>query len=215
MKILLSALMLLSFSVSANDCAEIKKCIEVVSKLTGKKYMYDPKTIKGTLESSSNVQFTAENADTLFTYVLDLNAYSRIPTAEKDTYMIVDSRDIRYQNLPMIITDTNTPPVVTPNYDFYMMTYKFKNFKHGQVGGVANSLRPFMSRYARVIEMGDTIVIQENAAKLANFFQIIKKADRELSAEEIAKNKAREMARNKERENKFKSEEKKADIKKD
>lgn len=199
MKAILVSLVLMSFGVRANECAELGKCIEYVSKLTGKKYLYDARIIKGGLQASSNTQITAENADTLFTYILDLNGYVRVPTAEKDTYMIVDSRDIRYQSLPMINVDAQTPPKLASNYDFYMMNYKFKHFDHNQPRMVANSLRPFMSRYARVIEAGDTLTIQENASKLAKAYDLIKRYDRELTKEELKRQKEREEENREER----------------
>lgn len=199
MKLIFSVLLLMSFAVKANECVELTKCIEHVSKLTNKKYIYDPRSIKGGLQTSSNVEITPENADTLFTYILDINEYARIPTAEKDTYMIVSARDIRYQALPTINVDAENPPKLAPNYDFYMMSYKYKHFKDGQLRMASNGLRPFMSRYARVIETGNTITIQENAAKLAKAFEMIKGSDRELTKEEIKSMKEKDEERKKDK----------------
>lgn len=194
MKFFLVAITLISFGVSANECVELNKCVEYISKLTAKKYIYDGKEVKGGLQATSNLQITNENADTLFTYILDLNGYARVPTAEKDTYVIVSARDIRYQPVPVINVDAHNPPKLTPNYDYYMMSFKFKHFAHGQMREAANSLRPFMSRYARVIELKvpGTITIQENAAKLLKAYELIKFFDRELTKEEIMKEKERE-----------------------
>lgn len=189
MKMLISFLLLMSFAVHANECVDLTKCIEYISKITGKKYLYDNHGVKGGLQATTNFQLTADNADNLFTYILDMNGYSRIPTAEKDTFIIVNSRDIRYQAVPMINVDAQTPPKIASNYDFYMMNYQFKHHNHNQPRQAANYLRPFMSRYARVIELkvSGTITIQENAAQLAKAYEIIKMCDRELTKEEIKK----------------------------
>lgn len=186
MKVLiLSMLLLAGFAVEANECLELTKCIEHISKLTGKKYIYDAREVKGGLQSSANFEITPANADTMFTYILEMNGFSRIPTAEKDTYSIIASRDIRYQTLPMIKVDAVTPPVVPNNNDYYMMAYKYKHFKDGQTRMAANGMRPFMSRYARVIETGDTATIQEVASKLQVAYEMFKNTDRELTKEEI------------------------------
>lgn len=201
MKILIAMLMIISFGVQANECLELTKCIEHISKLTGKKYLYDAKEVRGGLQTSSNTQITSENADTLFTYILNLNGYTRVPTAEKDTYLIVNARDLRYSPFPTINVDAQTPPKLFPNYDYYMMSFKFKHFNHGQMREAANSMRPFMSRYGRVIEFRGTgiLTIQENAAQLARAYEIIKSFDRELTKEEIIKEKEREAEYKEER----------------
>lgn len=215
MKVLLSMLLLANFAVQANECVELTKCIEHVSKLTGKKYLYDARTVKGGLQSSSNTEITTENADTLFTYILDLNGYARVPTAEKDTYLIVESRDIRYQALPTIDVDSQNPPKIVPNYDYYMMNFKFKNFHQDQLRAAANSLRPFMSRYARTIELkGPGIVtVQETASKLIKAYEMIKSFDREFTKEEIKEYKEREAGRKKEDKKEMKHDDKKEERK--
>ncbi|MBC7714666.1 MAG: hypothetical protein H7177_15075 [Rhizobacter sp.] len=195
MKIIFTLLLFLSFNVYANNCSDLNKCIEQVSKLTTKKYIYDPKEIKGGVKDTSNNQLNAENADTLFTYILSLNGYARVPTAEKDTFLIISARDIRYHMFPTLNVDSETPPSIIPNYDYYMMSFKFKHFNNGQLREAANSLRPFMSRYARVIELkgAGSITIQENAANLVRAYGLIKSFDRELSKEEIEAAKVREV----------------------
>ncbi|MDD4974283.1 MAG: hypothetical protein PHY93_08015 [Bacteriovorax sp.] len=211
MKVILSMMLLASMAVHANECVELTKCIEYVSKLTGKKYIYDARSVKGGLQASSNLEINAENADTLFTYILDLNEYARVPTAEKDTYIIVQARDIRYQPVPTINVDAQTPPKLIPNYDYFMMSYKYKHFKDGQTRMASNSLRPFMSRYSRIIEVGDTVTVQENSAKLAKAYEIIKGTDRELTKEELKRVKEWEAERNEERKEKRKHDDKKTE----
>ena len=194
MKFLMTLLFITSFSLQANECLELGKCIEHISKLTGKKYLYDAREIKGGLQSSSNTEINSENADNLLTYILDLNGYARIPTIEKDTYIIINSRDLRYQSSPSIEVDSQTAPKIPANFDTYMMTFKFKNYDQGQLREASNSLRPFMSRYARVIESKGPglLLIQENAAHLVRAYEIIKSFDRKLTKEEIKDKKQRE-----------------------
>ncbi len=208
MKFLLIALVMMSANVMASsDCAELGKCIEQVSKLTGKKYFFNGSKMQGGLKGSSNAELTAENADTLLTYILNMNDYARVPTAVKDTYMIVESADIRYQTLPSINVDAQTAPVVPQNYDYYNMTYKFKNFSQGQMREVSNTLRPFMSKWGRIIEAKHTgtLVINETASKLVKAYEMMKASDREWTKEEIAahKEEARRMEEREAREAKL------------
>ena len=184
---IMSLFIMQSNVIQADQCTELTKCVELVSKLTKKKYLYNPKEISGELKTSSNVDLDSDNADSLFTYILDLNGFARIPTSEKDTFTIVTSRDLRYQALPTISVDSANPPKIPANSDYYLMQFKFQHFQYGQMRGAANSLRPFMSRFARVVEINETglLVIQENATKLIQFHELIKKFDREYTKEEV------------------------------
>ena len=143
MKMIMMIFVFMSFNLHANECLELTKCIEHVSKLTGKKYIYDAKDVRGGLQASSNIQITSENVDNLFTYILDINGYARVPTIEKDTYLIVNARDIRYEPIPTINVDSHTAPSIISNYDYYMMKFKFKHFNHGQLREASNSTTPF------------------------------------------------------------------------
>ena len=117
MKIFIMMLVMMSFNLQANECLELSKCIEHISKLTGKKYLYEGK-LKGELQATTNLQIDSTNADTLFTYILNVNGYARVPTSEKDTYKIIEARDIRYSTTPAIHTDKSHAPNIVNNEDY-------------------------------------------------------------------------------------------------
>ena len=214
MKVILAALVLMSFALQAEECADLSKCVEYVSKLTGKKYMYD-KEFKGGLQTSSNMQINAENADVLFTSILEINGYGRVPTGVKDTYKIVALRDIRYETVPKISVDSQTAPTIVPNSDYFLMSYKFKNYKQNQMRETANSLRPFMSRYGRVIEIKQTgfLILQESSSKINQLYDLIKANDRELSKDEVVMMEKEEKRREMHEKNERKEEPKPAPMK--
>lgn len=190
-KILLALCLALSFNAFSDDCQDLSKCVEQVSKLTGKKYLYDGK-LKGELKSSSNLQINAENADTLFSYILNANGYTRIPTVEKDTYKIIEARDVRYESTSALKADLTTTPAIPATEDYFLLTYKFTNYKDGQPRELSNTLRPFMSRYGRIIETMDSVTIQEMGTKLPQQLEFMRKIDHALTKEEIALKKQRQ-----------------------
>lgn len=196
----MALMMILSNNIFANECQDLVKCVEVVSKLTGKKYFYDAQ-LRGDLKASSNFQLTAENADALFSSILNINGYTRVPTTEKGTYKIVASRDVRYETFPVLSADLKTTPQIPATDDYFMLTYQFTHYKNDQMRETSNSLRPFMSRYGRVIEIinSGTLTIQETGTKLLQLLDAIRRNDRQLSKEEIALKKEREK-RNEKRE---------------
>lgn len=189
--IYLAVCLSLSFNLFANECGDLSKCVEFVSKLTGKQYIYDG-TLKGELKSSSNFQMTAENADILFSSILNINGYTRIPTAVKDTYKIIEARDVRYATVPTFKADMKTTPEIAPTEDYVFLAYKFNFFKQGQTREASNSARPFMSRYGRIIETGDTVTVQEVANKMPQMLEHFRRSDREYTKEEVAMREKRE-----------------------
>ena len=205
-KILLTLCLAISVNVlAADNCQDLARCVETVSKLTGKKYIYSGK-LEGELKSSSNFVITAENADTMFSYILNANGYARIPTVEKDTYKIIFARDIRYESVSALKADLNTTPTFPATEDYIFMTYKFANYKDGQPRELSNTLRPFMSRYGRIIELMDSVTIQEMATKLPQQLEFMRKVDRPLSKDELAIKKQRSIDNDKRMEREAKQE---------
>lgn len=180
--------------LSASECADLVKCVEHVSKLTGKKYFWDG-SLKGDLKASSNFVLTAENADLLFTEILDTNGFARVPSSVPDTFRIIEARDIRYHSLPNIRTGIETEKFEAPaGKDYYYFEYVFKNNEQGQAAFAANNLRPFLSRYGRVMTNGNIMIVQDLASKLPVAFRIARGMDRALTKTEL--NRAREREKN-------------------
>lgn len=179
---------ILTFNTFAFSCPDLNNCLENISKITGKKYILQEK-LKGSIETTSNLEVTTENADTFLSQILQLNGYSRVPTESKDTYLIVSSRDIRYYASTSYTADKSTTPAFPKNSDYSQLTYKFKNYHHGQPRETANSLRPFMSRYGRIIELKNagSITIHELNSHLPLVLEMARLVDRELSKEEVKK----------------------------
>jgi hypothetical protein len=194
---------LFSINLMAVTCPDLNSCLENISKMTNKKYIFAEK-IKGSIETSSNYQLTNENADVFLSHILQLNGYSRVPTEDKDTFLIVSSRDIRYYALNSYTADKIKTPTFPMTSDYSQLFYSFKNSSYGQPRFVANSLRPFMSRYARIIEMKNSVVIHELNTHMAMALEFARMNDRELTKEEIKKYEENEKFRREERKEEIK-----------
>jgi general secretion pathway protein D len=205
-KIILAICLTISVNLlAADNCQDLAKCVETVSQLTGKKYIYSGK-LEGELKSSSNFAITAENADTMFSYILNASGYARIPTIEKDTFKIIMARDIRYESVSALKADLTTTPIFPASEDYVLLTYKFTNFKDGQPRELSNTLRPFMSRYGRIIELIDSVTIQEMATKLPQQLEFMRKIDHPLSKDELAIKKQKKIDHDKRSEREAKQE---------
>ena len=172
---------LLSLDLRADSledaCSNLNKCVDAVSELTGKKYLYNGK-LKGSLASSNNLELTKENADQLFSFLLNENGYTRVPVGE-NTFQIISSRDIRYTPTPKFLASYDKAPELPDNMDYVMMEYTVKNNKTKLSTEITRALRPFMSRYGRIIDVKSSghIIFQDTARNLKRLYGLIKTVD--------------------------------------
>ncbi len=179
------SLKLMSATSFEESCKDLNICMQKVSALTGMKY-YSSEKLKGVVTSSKNLNLNQENADQLFSSILFDHGYTRIKEGQ-DTYKIVSARDIRYSATATVESHFDLAPNLPRNLDYYMLNYKLRSQKNQIATEVVSSLRPFLSRYGRIIHMNDSgmIMIQDTAQNLMRFYEIIKAIDIVPSAEQL------------------------------
>jgi general secretion pathway protein D len=183
-KIIILQLLSLSFLLSltaraatlGTACGELEKCVESVGKLTGKKYFYTQK-LKGGAHSTSNLELTPDNADRLLSHVLNQAGYTRIKRDDLGGFTIINARDVRYNPVPQVSKLADLPDVS----DYYMFDYKVKHAEN--TNQISRSLRPFMSRYGRIIAVKypGKLIIQDTAINLRRLVKLIDRMDVKLS----------------------------------
>lgn len=139
-----------------------------MQKLTGLNLILD-KDIKGKISISSPTPITIGDAWKAYLQALSINGYSLVKSGA--FYTIVNNRDIRYSPTTMY-TGTFTPN--TENYVMQIIPLKHVNSRE-----VANSFRPFMSRYGRIIEIKqtNTVIVQETGTHINRLMKLIKFID--------------------------------------
>ncbi len=184
----LSSLIPVSSAFAAKDtkCNEIDSCIKLVSKLTGKSYLYTDK-VKGQVHMTDELELSRENADSFISKVLNLNGYTRIPLTEDDGYLVVNTRDIRYTPTPMVNATKDQAPELPDNFDYHQMVYEPKEADFIQLHEFTRSIRPFLSRYGRVIapKSEGPLIVQDTAVNLKRIYRILIQYDRNLTKKEI------------------------------
>lgn len=139
-----------------------------MQKLTGLNLILD-KDVKGKISISSPTPITIGDAWKAYLQALSINGYSLVKTGAY--YTLVNNRDIRYSPTTMY-TGSYTPN--TENYVMQIITLKYVNSRE-----VANSFRPFMSRYGRIIEIKqtNTVIVQETGTHINRLMKLIKLID--------------------------------------
>jgi general secretion pathway protein D len=163
-------------------CNTLTKCAETVSQLTNRQYIF-PGALKGKILGTEGVDFTAENADSLYSQILNENGYTRILLEDKKTYRIINARDVRYNPVPQVKSDYEKKPDLPNNTDYHMMSYQMRNPMVST--DVTRSLRPFMSRYGRIIDnkLNGTLIVQDTAINLKRMYGLIKQMDNKPTRE--------------------------------
>lgn len=153
----------------------MKAYVEKVSKLTKTQYIF-PYNLKGRIGLSKNFILNKKNADSFLSYILSENGYTRIKENAK-TYRIIVAKNVRYNPLKLVKASKENKPKLNDNFDYFMMEYKLSNT--GIASSIARSLRPFMSRYGRIIaaEHADKIIVQDTAKNLHRLYRLIKGFD--------------------------------------
>ncbi len=186
--ILLSVLIASQISFASDDCENVSECIELNSKLTGVKYLYPKDMISKKDELNKEIKMTKENADGLLSETLFQFGYAKIPTQVENTWKIIPSRDVRYAELPVYKGSKGNIPELPKNVDY--ISFMYQGVKGGDVGAMARNIRPFLSRYGRVIDTkGQMLTINDSLGNIRNILKLVEAEDRVLTKEELVNNK--------------------------
>lgn len=93
----------------------------------------------------------------------------------KDQWWVKSSRDMRYYPTKFVETKN------LPNSDEYVLYYH--KLKHPLGNDIARNLRPFLSRYGRVISFGDghSIILSEQALNIKRLIKVMDVMDKKIA----------------------------------
>lgn len=163
------------------DCNKLSDCLEQMGEIKKQTYLTQEKVDKDNFQKV-RISGTVEELDQAFSFILHQNGLTRI-SADFNQVYIIPSRDVRYLPAPLLPSKdlTNIPKT----YDYFMVELKMKTKEvtHEAV----KSLRPFMSRYGRIIhnKLAGNVVIQETGANLHRLLPLLKSFDIKLTADQI------------------------------
>lgn len=161
------------------DCGNLKDCTKEAYKLMGKNFITNEK-LEGKIESSEKFNLTKENAQKIISAMLNQNGFTRINIDSESDY-IINARDIRYntQNTIQWSGDLEKIPDLS---DYFLLQIKVKNPELMQ--NTVRSLRPFLSRYGRIVEQLSTssIIIQDTGINLRKIAALVAELDKPVDA---------------------------------
>lgn len=181
MKLLVLGTTLL-FSSSIFSCETLSTCLNEASTLTGQQYIVKD-VFKEKLQEPLPT-LDKENADFVISHLLNMHGFARIQIKDH-LWKVINARDIRYHTLPIVNASKESAPSLDFTEDYKMLKYKASY--PDSINSLSNALRPFLSRYGRVVDMdhAGVIIVQDTSSNLKRLYQLIVEADHELSETQI------------------------------
>ncbi len=165
----------------ADRCPDIPACAKVVGDLLGQKYIFDS-DVKGKVVTAGAVELNKDTAELLFTHMLHLNGYSRVPMGAPLTFQILKEREARDTSVPSYSGDAKSPPQLPNTWDTVNLKYKATNPE--SVDAIAATVRNFLPSGARVVpaELSGMLIVTAPAPDAKKAYELIVENDQKPSA---------------------------------
>ena len=167
----------------AQKCPDIQACANSVGALLGQKYLLDH-DLRASMNATPNLEFTKENAELLFTTMLNAEGLTRVPLpTEAHLYQIMRQRDARDSAIPIYSGDQTSAPDLPNTFD--LITFKYKASHPEALEYIARNARSFMPANARIIpdELSGVLLVSDNAINIKKLYTLIHEMDRSPTPE--------------------------------
>jgi general secretion pathway protein D len=127
---------------------------------------------KGKLLLLGSKNINKENIDLYISAVTSEVGYTLIHNKELNQVQVIPSRDVRY-NGGRLHTDINKVP---DNYNHTMFSMRLK---HAKAHVISRNMRPFMSRYGRIIDErnANTLILSDTGKNIKRLHKLIMSID--------------------------------------
>lgn len=168
-------------------CSDWKACVENFSVLTGEQYLYTDIVAK--MSFTENLPFEKEDADLIFTSILNQNGLARV-ALKPNVYEILRQNDAKGKDLPHVECDQRNAPKLPDTYDLVIMEYQFTN--PVLMREVENMIRTYSNMGTRIygVESSGKMMIVEVAKDLNKIYRLLVSADIKPTATAMLKAKA-------------------------
>ena len=175
----------------AAPCTDLKTCAKVMFDVTQERYIWDVQAENHKFSSSPDVEINKDNADLVFTALLDQTGLARMPVGDGKSYRIVERVLLKEIETPIIDASAEHSPSFPHTWDWVTLRYKSKfpeSLSHFE-----RSYRLHVPREARMQADSNTgvLIVTASIPIVRQMYELIKAADRPLSA--LAKKEMKEM----------------------
>lgn len=180
-RILLVLIGFSSIQTWAGTCQDLKSCTDLMNELTGENYIFSSDGPIPKIGTTKNFELTKENAELVFTAMLDQADLARAPVGDGKTYRIVSGGQRKEMELPIVEASSEKMPTFPNNWDWITMRYKVKSPETATY--LEQMYRLHVPRMARMQADGNAglVIVSGNAPMVRNMYNVLKGSDQPLS----------------------------------
>lgn len=198
----LFVLPLVTQAAQAGTCADFKACATLMNELTGQRYVWDSRFEGVKFSAAPAVELTKENADLVFTALLDQAGFARAPVGDGKTFRIVKGSERKEMDMPVLEASATQIPNFPKDWDWVTMNYKLKSPELATY--LERRFRLHVPRESRMQAMEHTgvLIVAAPSPVVRKMYETFKASDKPLTPalrEEMAREKRQEEAQIRER----------------
>lgn len=161
----------------AANCSDIKSCAMAVSDVTGQKYIFNSDIEKFKLSITPEAEITKENAELIFTAMLDQVGLARAPIGDGKTFRIVTGADRKEMEIPVVEASAEKAPSFSNTFDWVTMRYKPKSKE--LTDSIERAYRLHVPRNSRLQAdyNAGIIIVTSSTPVVRQMYETIKAAD--------------------------------------
>jgi hypothetical protein len=173
-------LLFVSTSARAEVCIDFKSCTKLMYDLKGQRYIWDAKFDEHKFSASPDVEMTKDNAELVYTSLLDFAGFARLPVGDGKTYRIERSVNLKEIEAPVFDASADKPPVLPNTWDWVTMRYKLKT--PDEAGVLESMYRLHLPREARMQadDNSGNLIITGAVPVVRQMYETIRAADRPI-----------------------------------
>lgn len=181
----------LAGAAQAATCTDFKTCAAVMHELSSQHYIWSASDDVN-IQAAPNVELNKENAEVVFTAMLDQVGFARAPAGDGKTFRIVRSAQRKEMELPIVEASAERAPTLPKTWDWVMMRYKTKSPELATF--LERMFRLHVPRESRLQadENTGTVIVTATAPIVRQLYETLKGADKPMSAALKEKMKAQE-----------------------
>jgi type II secretory pathway component GspD/PulD (secretin) len=163
-------------------CVDVKTCSKLMFDLKGQRYIWDGKMEDYKFLGTPDVELTKDNAELVFTAILDQMGLARMPVGDGKTYRVVKSPYIKEIETPIVEASAENRPTFPSNtWDWVTMRYHVKSPESAP--SIESMYRLHVPREGRMQadENAGLIIVTGQTPMVRQMYETIKAADKPLS----------------------------------
>lgn len=178
------------FAKKLDAIGTLSELIDYVESKSGAIYLFPSKLAK-TAVSVPSSELQSDQLDQLLSISLYQEGYTRIQE-DKNIVRVIPTRDVRYDTAKIFDGKEDGLEVVPNTYDYFSYVVYFEH--PDRIKTVARNIRPFVSRYGRVIDFEGSgrLILADSGKHIKRLVPMIKKLDVALSDKERSQKQKKE-----------------------